>query len=406
MKRILILGLCALAGAAAASAQPDVVKEAERAMKKNTPYAEVVKIITPAFSDPATAQMAQTYFIPGKAGFTTYDDFVGLKAFNKLPENGAKTMSDALLGGYEYFMKALPLDSLPDEKGKVKPKYSKDIVNITSGHYHDFNSAALEYWNLKEYDNAYKAWDIFIDMSYNPVFAKELKVPADTLMGEIMYNQALAAWQANNLENALASFLKAKDHSYTKKNLYDYAIAVASQLKNQDAVNSLATEAMSLYGNDDPNYIGHVINGCLANKEYQKAVQLIDEAIAANPNNAQYYVIKGILFEQDEIEGDAKAQYQKAVDIDPYNAAAVYNLGRMYYNDACVINDNAPTDDAAYSKIYYEQIKPLLKQAVELLENAYNMNNDNTEALKVLSQAYYLLQDEAGIKSAEERLNN
>ncbi len=143
-------------------------------MKKKATYAEVVKIITPAISDPTTAQDAATYYIPGKAGFNQYDEFIGLKALNRLPENGTKTMSEALMGGYEYFMKALPLDSVPNEKGQIKTKYSKDIINTVSGHYHDFNGAALEFWNLKDYDNAYKAWQTFIDMSYSPLYAGKI----------------------------------------------------------------------------------------------------------------------------------------------------------------------------------------------------------------------------------------
>lgn len=404
MKKFFILGLCALS-CAAAMAQTDVVKEAERAMKKKASYTDVVKMITPAFSDPATKDQALTYYVPGKAGFNQYDEFIGLKALNKLPENGAKTMNDALLGGFGYFMQALPLDSLPNEKGQVKPKYSKDIINTVAGHYHDFNNAALEYWNLKEYDKAYKSWQTFIDMTYDPKYEGKIKVPSDTLMGEIMYNQALAAWQSDNLPATLDAFLNAKKHHYNKKNLYEYAIAVATNLKNDEMVNALATEAQELYGNEDSGFIGYVINGKLNDKKYDEALALIDQAIANNPQNSQYYVIKGILLEQPEIKGDAKGAYTKAVELDPYNAQAQYNYGRMFYNDAMVINDAAPADDAAYSKIYYEQVKPLLLKSVEILENASNLRENYTDALKLLEQAYYLLKDEQGLKSVQERLN-
>lgn len=405
MKKLLIIGLCALTGAGA-MAQTDIVKEAERAMKKKAPYTEVVTIITPALSNETTQNEAATYYIPGKAGFNQYDEFIGLKALNRLPENGIKTMSDALLGGYEFFVKALPLDSLPNEKGQVKPKYSKDILNTIAGHYHDFNGTALEYWTLKEYDKAYKAWQTFIDMTYDPLYVDKIKVPNDTVMGEIMYNQGLAAWQNNDLQATLDAFLNAKKHHYNKKNLYEYAIAVATGLKNDEMVIALATEAQDLYGAEDSGFLGYVINGKLNDKKYDEALTLIDQAIEANPDNAQYYVIKGILLEQDEINGDAKSAYAKAVELDPYNAQAQYNYGRMFYNEAMVINDAAPTDDAAYSKIYYEQVKPLLLKSVEILENAANLKEDYDDPLKILQQAYYLLQDEEGLKSVESRLGN
>lgn len=154
-------------------------------------------------------------------------------------------------------------------------------------------------------------------MSYNPVYEGKITVPADSTMGEIMYNQALAAWQNNDLQATLDAFLQAKKHNYTKKNLYDYAIAVATNLKNDDMVTALATEAQQLYGSETSDFLGYVINGKLNDKKYDEALALIDQAIAQNPDNAQYYVIKGILLEQDEIKGDAKGAYAKAVEPRP-----------------------------------------------------------------------------------------
>ena len=199
---------------------------------------------------------------------------------------------------------------------------------------------------------------------------------------------ALAAWQEDNLENSLNAFLRAKNKGYTKKNLYDYAIAVASQLKKDDVVTALAEEALPLYGAEDANYVGYVINACLNKKEYDKALGMIDKAIANDPDNAQYYVIKGILFDQEDIpadtRGNSREQFEKAVEIDPYTAA-------------CAINDNAPADEQAYGKIFFEQIKPIMLKAVGYLEQSYNLNEENTDALKVLESAYYLINDEANV---------
>lgn len=41
-------------------------------------------------------------------------------------------MYEALYGILPYFQKAYELDQLPNEKGKVKPKYTKDIKSILS----------------------------------------------------------------------------------------------------------------------------------------------------------------------------------------------------------------------------------------------------------------------------------
>ena len=206
MKKFTLFTL-ALATAMAASAQANVLKDAERAMKEGKEAKDVVAIITPAFTNPETQNNAQTYVIPGKASFSQYDHLLGLKQFNKLPENGDKLMGTLLVQGYEYFAKALPLDSVPDSKGKIKTKYSKDIIGTLVGHFSDYSNAGADLYNAKDYANAYKAWDIFCSIPEIPAAAESLRkskmMPSDTIFGEIAFNQALAAWQSDNLQNAL-----------------------------------------------------------------------------------------------------------------------------------------------------------------------------------------------------------
>ncbi len=270
MKKLTILTAGLLIGTLAMPAQKQVLKDAEQAMKDGKAPAEVVTIITPAFSDPETAEMAQTYFIPGKAYFSDYDDLFALKQFNKLPEDGNAKMVTDMLEGYTFFMKALPLDTVVDAKGKVKTKYSKDIVNTIRGHHSDFNNAAIAAWELKDYPSAYKAWADYFEVIDNPVLAPK-SLPADTILAEIRFNQALAAWQADQLADALAAFEKSKAMGYNKKQLYDYAISVASNMQNDAAVYQWATEAEPLYGNEDPNYLGFLINHYLQSKDFDKA---------------------------------------------------------------------------------------------------------------------------------------
>ena len=171
MKKLYFLAL-GLLTAVCANAQMTVVKEAERAMKSGKSYQEVLDIVKPAMSDTETAEYVLTWFVPGKAAYKQYDDLLALKQFNKLPEGGAELMPKLLIYGYDDFMKAMPLDSLPDAKGKIKPKHSKEMYNLIAGHYSDYVNAGVEFFNNKDYKNAYKAWDIFGELSTAERFAK------------------------------------------------------------------------------------------------------------------------------------------------------------------------------------------------------------------------------------------
>lgn len=399
MRKIALVGALILA-ATAANAQLNVVKDAERAMKEGKSAKEVASIMQPALTNAETAQMAQAWFIPGKAAFTEYDGLLGKKSLNMLPEGGDVLMADLLLSGYDYFTKALPLDSLPNEKGKVKPKYSKEIHNVVAGHYGDYNNAAIAYWEAKNYGKAYEAWELFCTIPES----FKVNAPADSTMGEIRYNQALAAWQNEDFDKALNSFMKAKNLGYNKKNLYDYAIAVASNAKNEDAVYELAKEAQALYGKEDPNYVGYMINRYLQNKQFDEAFAIIDEAIANNPETAQYYVVKGILLSENGKKDEAKAMYKKALELDAYNSMALYQYGRALCEDAYALGEVAPTSPKESQEFFDNKIKPLFLEAAEYLENAYNVDNNNTDALRYLENVYYNLNDEAKLQDVQNRM--
>ena len=385
MKKITILAL-GLAVCASAGAQTSVLKEAEQAMKGGKDAAAVMTIITPAFTNPETAQLAQTYYIPGKASFKDYDNLLGLKQFGKTKDGDDVKMGKLLIQGYDMYVKALPLDSVPNEKGKVKPKYSKDIVSTIAGHFTDFTNAGADLYNAKDYDGAYRAWGIFNEIPQNPSFREKLtSVPADTILGEIAFNQALAAWQGNHLEDALKAFLFAKSKGYSKKQLYDYAIAVADGAKNSEALLALSEEAFGLYGDQDPMYLGQMVNYYLQNKNFDKAFEIINGAIAKDPNNAQYYNIQGVLYENVDKRPEAIAAYKKATELDPENANALYNYGRQLCESAYALNDAAPTSQREYEAYKAEKIVPLFQQAVDILEKAYTVNPDNTDVLKLNS---------------------
>lgn len=408
MKRIL-LAVLGLAAAAGAYAQVDVVKAGERAMKDGKEAAEVVSIITPAFTDPTTATMAQTWYIPGKASFAEYDKLLGLKQFDRLPEGGDAKMGALLIDGFNYFVKAFPLDSVPDAKGKVKPKYSKDMVGILSGHFSDYVDAGATLYNNHDYNNAYRAWEIFTTMPEIPALAGKLAQHPDSVYGEILFNQGIAAWQADSLNNALNSFLKAKDKGYKKKNLYDYAISIATNLGKNDTILALSEEALPLYGAESDLYIRQIINHYLQARNFDRAFEIIIGAIAQEPNNAQYYVIQGVLYENNENKDAAIEAYKKAIELDAANADALFNYGRMLCEKAYANADAAPTTEAEYIPYAAENITPLFQQASEVLERAYESSSSNPEStitadvLNYLENVYYNLHDENKLNDVKRR---
>ena len=402
MKKIAILGLSLLTFASV-SAQKSLVKEVEREMKSNAAsYPDAVKKLAPAFTDAETANDAYPYYVAGKGAFDYYDQQGVFAQMGK--EVNKKQLGLSVIEGYDYFTKALPLDTIVDAKGKVKTKYSKDIVKNIVNHYNDFNNAALYLWEAEDFGDAVKSWELYTTLPDNPVFAKGgLKAPADSIIAEVLYNMGIGNSLVQNNEAALKNFKDAIAKGFTQKNAYDYAISAASQLQKPEEMAAIAEQAYAIYGKEDSRYIGFMINNLIDKKEYNKADALIDKYIAEDPNNAQLYFVKGVLCDSEEKPEAAMEAYKKAMGLDPNNANVLMQYGYKLYQQACDRdqNESANMTNEQYNAFRANTIDPMLKEAAGYLEKAYEIDDQLSDARQVLRSIYYNLKDEENLKRVE-----
>ncbi len=404
MKKLSLFSACLLAGLTV-SAQQAVVKDAEKAMKDGKSFEEVAQIMAPATQNPETKDQAITYFIPGKTAYKIYDDMLGKKQFGLLKEGDELVMAKNLLGGYDYFLKAAARDTVITEKGKVKTKYSKEIYNTIAGHYNDYNFVALDFWNAKDFKNAYRAWEIFLTIPENPRLAKDVKVYPDSTLAQVYYNQALAAWQADDFAAAVKSFRGSIAKGNTKKDVFEYAVAVANNAKDEDAMLEFATKGNELYGKEDPSFINNIINIYIMKEDYETALQKLDAAAAADPNNAQYIALKGLIYTKKRDNATAEELYRKSLSIDADNSLANLYLGATILEKAGQAQDNFNDRSGGnFAKYKSENVDPLLRESIDYLEKAYKLDKNNRGiCLSFLEQAYYILGDQAGMDSVKER---
>lgn len=403
MKKICILGVCALMGMGA-MAQETVLKDAKKAVGKQS-FDEVVKILTPAFSDPATANNPETYFLAGKAGMEYWKkmDTQGRAQEGGLSEADGLKAAQALLGGYDYLMKAIELD------GKAaKPKYTKDAIKLITENFNGFNTAGVYFFNGKDFMGAYNAWDVFVNLPESPLFSDNKLLAAmvtPEMKIDLYYNQGISAFQAQDFDKALAGLNNSIAAGNDNKTAYDYALYSAIQTNDPEKIRAAAQQGYEKFGKEDSQYIGQIINGYLTEKNFSQALSLIDQAIADSPEVSQYYFIKGIVQEQPEIGQDPMASYQKAVELDPKNDNAWYQMAYNMYLKAGQISENAPVNQAEFDKVKKEQIDPLLRQVIEYGRKAYVIRRDNDGDLHdvqtMLKNAYYELGEDYNQKMSD-----
>lgn len=403
MKKLTITLATALLMAAPAVAQKAVVDEAEKAVKGFTPdFEAAMNKIKPALENEETKGDVRAWYVAGKAGFGYYDAKQQDKLLGKPVD--ARKMADMLIDGYNCYIKALPLDSIPEvEKDgtpkvdkktglqKYKTKYSKDIVSQLSGHMADYQNAGSTYWEAKEWNKAYNAWGAYI------ASCKYLgkNAPADTIQGQTLYFQALAAWQGENFDEAIRCFDNARAKGYTKKEVYDYEMSCLASKGGQDAaIIALAKEAYEKYSKEDNRYISLIINDMINKEQYNEALAKLDEAIAKNPTNAEFYNVKGTLYEQKGDKEKALELFKQAIQVDPKYGKSYFDAGRMVYNNAVaeIEKFDKNLSPAKYQAKVKAEIFPIYKEAREYFQQAVDNGYDDAE--RALDRVKYNLGEE------------
>ena len=220
MKRVLLtVALCV--AASASFAQKKVVNEAQSIAKgSNADFGEARTLIKGALENPETKDDAKTWYV---AGFIEDQQFNAERAKQILGQQpNEPVMYEALYGILPYFQKAYELDQLPNEKGKVKPKYTKDIKSILSAnHVYLFNGGAY-YFDKQEYKKAYDFFNQYVEISELPMFAGTQTAEKDSTFMTVQFYAAAAASLAKDSRLAIAALERAKNTPYRQYDVYQY----------------------------------------------------------------------------------------------------------------------------------------------------------------------------------------
>ena len=333
MKRVLLtVALCV--AASASFAQKKVVNEAQSIAKgSNADFGEARTLIKGALENPETKDDAKTWYV---AGFIEDQQFNAERAKQILGQQpNEPVMYEALYGILPYFQKAYELDQLPNEKGKVKPKYTKDIKSILSAnHVYLFNGGAY-YFDKQEYKKAYDFFNQYVEISELPMFAGTQTAEKDSTFMTVQFYAAAAASLAKDSRLAIAALERAKNTPYRQYDVYQYLCYEYGEARTaQDSVMLEKTfeEGMQVFP-DSAFFLNNLINTYIYSNRNEKALEMLNVAIQKNPNDANLYNVMGRVYETGLKDyANAEKNFQIALEKDPNLTDALSNIGRIYYN--------------------------------------------------------------------------
>ena len=364
MKKM-ILFAAAIMMAFGASAQMSLVKDLAKKAGTGNPqaYAEVLQAIEPAFTNPESAGDVLTWYTAGKAAFGLFDEMYKVKLLGQAVDDNM--MNECLNAAYQFYMTALPLDSVPevDKNGnpklnkdgskKIKTKYSKEIISTLTSHMGDIANAGNIYLSNSDWENAADAFGNYADIASSEFAIANGVAAPDSTLSQVRFYQAYSQYQAKQFDEAYKNFTASRKLGYTDNNIAEFQ---TSSLAN-------------------------MVQGMIDKNEYEKASSFIDNALKDDPNNGVLYDIKGFTVELMKDVESALPFYRKAVEVDPNYADSQYNVGRCLYLMAQKIIDENPN---ATNKELVPKLKPIYDEAIPYLRKAMELNPDDAKPNSVL----------------------
>ena len=404
MKRVLFaIALCV--AATPSFAQKKAVNEAQSIAKgTNANYDEARGLVKGALENAETKEDPKTWYV---AGYVEDQQFSAERMKQVLGQQpNEPVMYTALMNILPYFEKAYELDQLPNEKGKVKPKYTKDLKGILGANHVYYVNAGAYYFDEKDYQKAYNAFEQYIKIANMPMFKGEKTAERDSQFMTVQYYSAIAATQLDNPQLAISTLNRAKDTEFKQNEVYQYLAYEYEQLQDSVNLEKILSEGFAKFP-EEKYFLMYLINIYIYSDRNEQALQYLETAIQQEPNNAQLYTVRGRVYESG-LKDMAKAEesFKKALEVDPNSTEALSSSGRVYYNqgvnklqEANMIND---------AKLYQEEAekaKGFFKQALPYFEKVHQADPQDKEAMTALRSIYYNLNMNAEFDAMDAKMN-
>lgn len=309
---------------------------------------------------------------------------------------------EALQKASESYNKALQLDGPAGEFGKQVPARLQNLYGMA------FNAGVQSYNAASKVDGAKEKAVEYDKAIASYKLASQLS-PTDTTA--VLYG-AYAMEAKQDYAGAKASYNQLLGMDVYKSKpapvaVYTRLLQIARQENNPADAQKVLKEALVAYPNNKA-FLIEDLNASMSGGNSEVALEKINKTIAADPTNANLYAVRAGIYDQQKKSDLAQADYKKAIELDPKNFDAQYNMGIYNFNQAANLYTKASKLDL---KTYQAKGKPLEAQgkkyfeaSVPYFEKALEIQPNDAGSISALQKVYFRLGRNADSKRMEDRL--
>ncbi|NOT38435.1 MAG: hypothetical protein HOP11_13770 [Saprospiraceae bacterium] len=417
MKNLLFLVVFALLGISSAFSQ-DAEKDVKKADKLVGLYLldtktgkdkllEAKSLIDAASKDATVAEMYKTYLVKGKV----YNELAAMDNANLIINPKHKlTYDDAGIVSFESLEKALQKAVKAYEKKdalSIMQELSQYLNNFGSVLYSTSGSNSAGYLNAaKNFEGVLKINQLLKDGGQ-----KQILETSDD-MNRQKYIVAVCAKAGKSEEMSIKYFEELEASNYNDstnagavvyESLYNYYSG-----KDEAKADNYLAKGRAKFPSES-NLLFAEINSFIKKGKLSDLIDKLLLAMKKEPNNpsivstianvydnlSQKEYELGNVAKGDELQKESFNYYDKVLEMDPNNAAALYSKGAMYYNRAALVskevNQFANDYSAAGTKKYEAkkaEMTALFDKALPFLEKADEIEPNDINTLVALKEIY------------------
>ena len=397
MKKQLAIAL-AFSISAFSFAQKKELKTAEKAIKGSN-YAEAKAALKQAesfMSAMDAKSKAKYYYLNGQALYangagSSIDILKALESFEKVD------------GAYSSEISALKQNMVSSELTKGNDAYEKKDYSTSSKYFESAyrlstNDTLYLYYaaatavNVKEYDRALKVYEELKELGYTGIATEYLAVNKETQEEESFTSKSL-----RDISVKAKTHIKPTEEKTESKKaeiVKNVALIYVSQGDNEKAI--LAMKDARAESPDDVNLILTEANVHYKMGNTDEFKNLLKKATEMDPTNPELQYNLGVIAAESKQIEEAKAHYNKAIELDPKYTNAYINLSALILGqeEALIEEMNglgtSRADDKRYDELREER-QGLYKEAVPYLVTALDLDAKNSSAAKTLMNIYSIL---------------
>lgn len=233
--------------------------------------------------------------------------------------------------------------------------------------------------------------------------------------GDAVYYLGYAYSALRNVDSALYYYQQALDLDYDEPLIYYNLAYIYENKQMKDKSIGIIRQGIKRYPNNE-NLIIANINVLLSFNELEEAEPVIKYYVDNFNETADVMIVAATVYEkleskfpnlQDKYFNYRVNALNRALQLEPNNFTANYNLGIAYFNRGVDIVLAAEyTYDLQEVMNMLDEVADLFTTAKPYVEKAHRLNEENVQVLKALEGIYYQLGQKDELENVKKKLNS